>query len=628
MQLERLKCWLWTKKHQQLEPAFIIGCSIFFGLAFSLPILAHLSAISTRHDWDFHWELDWVSFFTVTHFHELPLWNPYRCGGLPMLANPQSRILTPFFLLHLLFGPFVGLHLEIPFHLAIGWSGGYVLARVQGLSRAACAVCGTIFAGSSWFPLHIAVGHIVFLSSLYLPWIVVFFWLGVMRRALFLSAISGLLVALTLGEGGVYTISQAFLLATVLACTLSLVQRSFWPIASLAAFAGFSAGFGAVKLLPTYEFMLLHPRPWMSPEATSLRILLYSLFSRNQDLSVRVIGGQWKFWEYGAYIGPFAAALASVGAASSLRRTAPWLVASLVFFALAMGEIGPHYPWSLLHRLPIFSSERVTARFLIPFTLTVGMLAGFGTDIIQKLSRLASRVILVTIMTAMTVDLWLVSVPILRYVVDGHLDPPNMVPQFRQLGEQPIRSSLALAMANQGIINCYEYTHIATNVLSFNRPGYYGEQYLLNRGSVRPDGWTPNSLSYEVDVPEPTMLIINQNYHPSWRLLEGRGEVSSWNGLLAVSVPAGSQRVTLKYHDCAIPLGAAISLITLLTALAMIPGTLAPALAHRVGVRSWQSQHSSGAQARGDPPDCRQLAPDGSEESPGKGPKGFMPWHR
>jgi hypothetical protein len=81
-------------------------------------------------------------------------------------------------------------------------------------------------------------------------------------------------------------------------------------------------------------------------------------------------------------------------------------------------------------------------------------------------------------------------------------------------------------------------TDIPTMAHGFNRPGYHGEQYLLSPGSVRLSEWTPNSLSYQVDVPEPTMLVINQNYYLSWEMVQGRAEVSSWEGLLAVSVPA------------------------------------------------------------------------------------------
>jgi len=64
---------------------------------------------------------------SVAHFHQLPLWNPYECGGTPMIGDPQSRVLTPFFLIHLLFGPVVGIHLEIALHFALLWadiSGG------------------------------------------------------------------------------------------------------------------------------------------------------------------------------------------------------------------------------------------------------------------------------------------------------------------------------------------------------------------------------------------------------------------------------------------------------------------------------------------------------------------------
>ena len=129
-----------------------------FALIFAWPILGHLGQFGAFHDWEFNTELHWVPYYTVLHYHQFPLWNPYKCGGIPMFGNPQSRVLTPFFLIHLLVGPVLGLQLEIILHLAMAWSGGYVLARTLGLSSLGCVVAASVFPSNSWFFLHVGEG--------------------------------------------------------------------------------------------------------------------------------------------------------------------------------------------------------------------------------------------------------------------------------------------------------------------------------------------------------------------------------------------------------------------------------------------------------------------------------------
>ena len=55
--------------------------------------------------------------------------------------------------------------------------------------------------------------------------------------------------------------------------------------------------------------------------------------------------------------------------------------------------------------------------------------------------------------------------------------------------------------------------------------------------------WTPNALSFEVEVPSPTVMVVNQNYEPGWRLVKGRGDVFSRDGLIGVLLPAGRQQL-------------------------------------------------------------------------------------
>ena len=545
--------------------------AILFGLAFASPLLAHFSGIGEVYDWDMLLDLQWAPFYTVSHFHQLPLWNPYACGGIPMLGNPISRFLSPFFLLHLLLGPVIGFHLEIILHLAVAWSGGYVLARVQGLSPLASTLCGSIFAGSSWFSLHLAEGHGHFMASVYLPWIVALLWLGFTERALVPTAGSGLLIALTLGEGGVYQVLQAFVLVALLGVTISVIYRSYWPIAAIAIFAVFSAGFAAFKLLPDYGMMHAYPRPWDSFDQTSIRLICVSLFSRVQDLTREHSGGQWGFWEHGAYIGPLAVVLALIGTLKYPRGAAPWVIACVMFLALATGQSAAYAPWNLLHKLPIFVSSRCPSRFLVPFTLAVGVLASFGGEAILKRFKTWGAYAVCLTLCAMLVDFWRVSVPNLRYVVSGNLyNPVAASSSFRQVRDQSDTRMLASSLANEGALHCYEYTAIGTPAAGFNEPTYRGEQYLLGPGAVTLASWTPNRLEYAVDAQAPSVMVVNQNYDPSWRVTSGPGQAFSQGGLLAVRVPAGKSRIVLRYVSVAAICGLIISILTAFAAFVLI----------------------------------------------------------
>src|SRR5271170_2265254 len=91
------------------EVRWVVIGSLAYALLFTYPWLTHLGQRSSFGDWDTLGALQWSAYYEVRSFHQLPLWDPYRCGGLPLLANPQSRILTPFFLLHLIFGPSLGM---------------------------------------------------------------------------------------------------------------------------------------------------------------------------------------------------------------------------------------------------------------------------------------------------------------------------------------------------------------------------------------------------------------------------------------------------------------------------------------------------------------------------------------
>jgi len=117
------------------ETAWIASSAVIFALGFGYQVWPHLSRVVAVNDWDQCLQLRWVARYTILHFRQFPLWNPYRCGGMPMLGHPLSDFISPFLILDLLFGPMVGTHLEVVVQIAAGFSGACFLARSRGISR-------------------------------------------------------------------------------------------------------------------------------------------------------------------------------------------------------------------------------------------------------------------------------------------------------------------------------------------------------------------------------------------------------------------------------------------------------------------------------------------------------------
>jgi hypothetical protein len=559
----------WFRPITRREAAWLVVGSLGFGLLFSYPILgdvgnlgpglgwitagpvfSHLTRLPANSDWDAFTDQWWVATQTVSHFHQFPLWNPYKCGGLPMLGNPEAIVATPFLLLHVAFGLITGLYLQIILHLALGFAGGYVLARVMGLGAIAGLVLASVFPSTSWLYLQLAMGNLTLsMPTAYWPWMLALFFVGIARRKIAPLGVGGIMLALTAIEGN-YTFIYAVILIGLISLTMVLTQRSVWPVFAAAVLVVFGTGIAAFRLLPSAEFLALYPRGgWAGPQDDTLLYIPTFLFSRNQDL-YRNIPHLFVYACYGAYISPAFALLAVVGLLTGRLKILPWLVAAIVLLLLARGDTGPYCALALLRRLPLFGNMAFPTRFIGPFVFAVGGIAAYGADFICRSAgrwgpRAAGALFIIGL-----VDAWLVGPPNLRYM---YRDPiPTLVynTQFRQVWNDNTQVQTEYNEANLGVVQCYghgEGGDSPTTVVGYNQKNYSGEYYLVGPGQVNQIEWTPNQLRYHVSVAAPTDLVVNQNYFPGWRVKRGVGDVRSRNGLLAVRVPAGSQDVTLRF---------------------------------------------------------------------------------
>jgi hypothetical protein len=549
------------------EARWVALGAALFGILFSYPILLRLTQPSEQNDWDFEAELHWVAYYSVEHFHQLPLWNPYKCGGMPMLGNPQSRILTPFFLLHLIVGPMVGMHLEVTLHLAIAWAGGYLFARLLGLRPLSALLAATVFPAAGWFPLHLGEGHLVFLGVVYLPWLLAAIAASEKRFPI-AAVVIAFLFAFSFGEGSVLMIVTELPVIGIYVLSEMLRRRSFRPLGAIAIGGTLGLGLAAVDLMPAVELVRERGRvPW-GPAWVMWHDLPQIWFARDQ---VQLALQNRFFIEFGSYLSPAFVVLAAASLIFFRRRIIVWIAIGWFLILAIRGDncLIPVFSW--MRDLPFLSIMRLSSRFLIPFAFCVGVLAAYGAEELQRRFGRIGQWCVAALLVAGTIDSLLVGTPFLVHAFDR---VPAQIPHsanFRQLDHANVFDQTVIAQANMGIVNCYEYTHWKTTVSGYNDPGYNGEQFLFaGIGSVLPLEWTPNELSYQVDSRWPSEVVINQNYDPGWRLERGQGVVRPLNGWLAVSVPAGRQTIVLKYRDRAFEVGAIVSLLSLLIAAAIL----------------------------------------------------------
>ncbi|MGM0592580.1 MAG: hypothetical protein ACQETI_13325, partial [Halobacteriota archaeon] len=113
---------------QLKKEKYIVILFVFLTLIVTAPLYENISNWGV-HEFPPHIISSAVSKESIVQYSEFPFFNKYVCGGVPLFSNPQSRIFSPFFVLHLLLDVYVAIKLEIAIHLLIGLLGMYALGR-------------------------------------------------------------------------------------------------------------------------------------------------------------------------------------------------------------------------------------------------------------------------------------------------------------------------------------------------------------------------------------------------------------------------------------------------------------------------------------------------------------------
>ncbi len=525
---------------------------------FTWPVFAQPDATGWQ-DWDFHLFMHGAVLKNLIEYGQLPLWNPWYCGGNVLLPNPQAPLFSPTFLLVSVVSLPFAMKINIALHYWLGLMGMHlVLTRIFGLRFLPGIVfLASAFALSGAVAMHLAYGHAIFLPAFYLPYLVFFFFRALETGSVKYAIAGGTVLALTVFEGGVHVMPLGVVIVASIALVSSAARRSWQPLA-MAAILGMSGGLlAAPKILPLVLFVssphFADTRLAPHPDLMSMEMLVRSLVDPYQNRGLGFDGQIYSWIEYGNYVGlPFVlVALASAAWIIGDRRIANrWfglsLATAMLFIAvLTAGEFASWAPASIFLRLPFFSKFRVPSRYTIAAVLSAVMTVAWAAktlDLDGLVSR--ARIAIAVLCLLGTADLVMRN----RLMLGGSFIQDPITERFRPLGGPRTLVTdtvskphtwgspmLRTLMKGESIFQCYEVMRLdekadATHPLIWQD----GDAKIF---STR---FSPNRVVFSVSGGrEPSRVRLNQNFAAGWTTDAGAIEPDPQTGQPSVVLHPG-----------------------------------------------------------------------------------------
>jgi hypothetical protein len=514
------------------------------------PVLSNWSTWG-GHDWDQVTAYRYVMVKSFKEFGQFPLWNPYTCGGHSAWANVQevSNLVSPFMPLYLFLDLRHALRFELAGTVLLGLIGSWLLASRYTSSAALRGLVCVTFALNGRWAMQLATGHDWHLYYAITPWVFWFFERALRaedaKRRFTNIVLGAVFVASLVYTCAVYPLPHTLTLLGVYALALALSERSARPLGVLLLITSAGLGLAAPKLVPALELMARFPRLVESNEFVELRTLVVALTASGQSPGSALAPiPQWGWHEYGIYVGwiPFLMMLllvphASGGPARALR------VAALVALLFGLGSFHPQAPWSLVHELPLFSSQHVPSRWLHPAVLLFAVVA---MSVLEHLLALRKRrwlleVGLLALLGFVAFDVSREAHRSLRGSFSTNLRELTPAREYFQVKVVPPElqydrrdyapESLPAMFTNRGVIDCtmmpaqnvWAPRNAAGRVIGIGARGrdeadYRGEVFMKSgRGEARFTAWSPNAVEVSFAGAAPgDLLVLNQNWDPGW----------------------------------------------------------------------------------------------------------------
>lgn len=511
-------------------------------------------------DWDYYLSTYEHYRRTIISHHQLPLWNPYTCGGTAGLADPEFALFSFFTPMLLLFGLPDGLRVSLYVSAVMLAVGTLVLSRRLHFSAPAAYVAAIVLPLSSTVGLKLVEGHLQHLAAVWIPWILVS-WLAAYRKRLLrpnrAALLCGIFLALMFYQGGIYLL---FYLVPGLLLVSVLTAHPVHALAVTAQAGLWSFGFSALKLFPVLLWIRAFPDEVYHTSPNFLPYL-YDIFLGRHLHGAQVLpqqGGGWH--EYGAYIGVTILALALVGTSQMGRRRTirALVVGSLVATLLASSGPLLQPAFNVLAWLP---RSNVSRAFLYA-VLALALLAGAGYDVVRKRLSWQSRALLLPLLLALAaVELASVAYPLsLRAFI-----LPPVVPSLQSLDGPPLFRDEYYSYRTGGeeYTRAYALARAGYGSLSYcsvlgPRPAVILEKNLTTQPYIftspqavaRLVHWSPNKIAININADQTTTVQINTNFAPGWIVQTSGTAAAAQNhrGLVGATIGPGQHDVIFQYR--------------------------------------------------------------------------------
>jgi len=573
-----------------------LGLRLILWLAVSTTLIPHLLkdpfSVTNNYDEHYFYAHDDAARISIVTYHQLPAWNPYYCGGIPLAANPQDESLAPDFLLRILYGTGPGRRLAVLLFLLLGLEGTYQLARRHAASAPAAAAAAVIFAGSGRFFFMLESGWLNMFGLELLPWAVLGLENGL--RSWRWRIVGGFAVGWMLLAGGTYSTPYTVLVLVALTLFDMLVRLfrpasdpgdgiAWWkPAWSLVGVGLTTALFAAAKFLPMLSVISDHPRTIHGSHSNDVFQVLGSLLtSHTQNPQGSAAEG---------YVGLAVATLALMSLLMRDRAAIRFMIMVGVFFALALGDQGKGSLWTTVRLLPLYDQLRDPLRF----TLIIGFFLALAVAralthledaperllhaLVARVQTLRKKAIPRSLPLLVRAALGVIGALIASgvgflaartIVLDDHLhqnlftqDPPLAANQEFHQARGNRWDAQVWAPASRGTLQCFEETEFTQSPRL--RGDLAAEEFPLDASAAKVErvAWSPNRIRLHVKAERDATIAINQNYSPHWK--SSVGTMRSVEGELAVAVTAGDFILDLRYDDPLLDAGMLVSLATLL----------------------------------------------------------------
>ncbi|HSW81398.1 MAG TPA: GtrA family protein [Candidatus Saccharimonas sp.] len=522
-------------------------------IVFCIPLLMTGNKL-TPGDPDYYFQIYEAFRRSVLEFGQIPMWNPWVAGGIPLFANVQFGMISLQGPLVLIFGAVMGLKVAILGYMLIGFYGFRKLFKDGfGTPNLRAALLAYIAMFSSFFVYRVMAGHFTFLMIAFVPWLLYFFlkrrnkkswlWFALFYSLMVWSAphYTTIMAAVVVGVWFLYEIIRL-----AFKSLSSTKWQVFWQeikkdVLFFVKAGALIAAVCAYRLYFVVSFIKDRPRfeDTSNDPFTGLWQGLYSIWGPDQFNSPPKLTSHWGWEEAATYIGigTLVCLLIVLGvwiAKKIAKKRAPFsysivllLALFLSFFILGMGDFGPWSPYHLLNHLPVFNSMRVATRWLMWASLCVlFILAAYNG---KKFSKI------ITVILAFTViELFVIGAP---NMASSYIVIPAQYRSAQAPFDQEYKYNIPRPQYanNKEFLSRYSYDENLTETTRNNLGQVIAGDSLVDtrqpNSTIRCGAnqgcklisdnatlvyWSPNKIVLQRTAPGP--IVLNMNFGNGWQV--------------------------------------------------------------------------------------------------------------